>query len=104
MKRPILAVLVAALFVSGCVTQQPLLQPGEDPNALAEAIARRGQDSASAQPQPAQPTTVGDCVRTAKKVGATTAVIALALACCSAHGSPSGSHIDGTLHSIWAED
>jgi hypothetical protein len=104
MKRPLLTAVVAALFVTGCATQHPLLPPGEDPNALAEAITRRGQGNASAEPQPPQPTTVGDYVRTAKKVGATTAVIALCLACAYAHGSPSGSNVGATLQSIWAEE
>ncbi|HEV3257200.1 MAG TPA: hypothetical protein VG013_09995 [Gemmataceae bacterium] len=103
MKRPIAAVLAAALFVSGCVTQQPLLQAGEDPNAMAEAIARKGQDDGSGAPGP--PATVGDCVQTAKKVGASCMLISLVAAWCLAPGPHNGATgIGDAWNEIWSDD
>jgi predicted small secreted protein len=50
--RPILvAALVASLLLSGCGTPQTL-PAGQDPQALAETIARRGQGDAQGEIDP----------------------------------------------------
>jgi hypothetical protein len=63
MARLLLAVVLAAtLSAAGCAAQQPLLPSGEDPTALAEAIARKAHDGEPSAPA-ASPTTADRAVQ-----------------------------------------
>jgi hypothetical protein len=105
MKRSaVVAVLTAALLVSGCATQQRLLAPGTDPNQLAEAIARRGRNEGPITPEPPGSPVLGQCLVTGVKVTATCAVVAIAvaLACAPGQHSGAGEAFGKALEAIWS--
>jgi hypothetical protein len=109
MKRPLLAVVLAGLLVPGCAAPQPLLPPGENPDRLAEAIARRGQYDGPVNAAPPGSGVVADCVTTSAKVGASACLIALGLAYLVALGmshtygaAPSGLEWNQAWDSIWS--
>lgn len=100
----VVAILAAALVVSGCANRQPLLPLGEDPEKLVEAIAKRGRGQVEFKPDPPsqdfppRPHYVDRCLDIGFKVGATCLVVGagcamvaglFALAAC-AHGNLNG--------------
>jgi hypothetical protein len=95
--------------VPGCSTPQPLLPPGEDPNRLAAAIAKRGQYDGPVNAEPPGSGVVADCVTTSAKVAASSGIIALLAACVVAEGlsHSSGADLSGfgkALNAIWSDD
>jgi hypothetical protein len=107
MKRSLVAAaLTAALVVSGCAApQQALVPPGEDPNRLAEAIARRGRGDGPEGIDPPGSSLIGDCLKTTVKVSETCALLALLVAYCVAPGQHDSSSPDGGngFNTIWSD-
>jgi hypothetical protein len=107
MHRPLLAAVpTAALLVSGCASQhQCLLPPGEDPDRLAEAIARRGRGDGPVEAEPPGSFLVSDCVKTSAKVAESPGLDGLALACCFARGGhPNQLSFGEAMDRIWSGD
>jgi hypothetical protein len=104
MRSAVAAVLAAALLVSGCVTQQPLLAPGSDPNELAEAIARRGRNEAPITPEPPGSPILGECLKTGLKVTEACAELALLVAWGFAPGDHSGLKYSSEQTKSWFDD
>jgi hypothetical protein len=92
MDRTLLAlVLSVSLLVCGCATQQAMIPRGQDPDELAEAIARNAQATRPVDPASAGTSALGDCVKVAGKVLASAGVVALVLLYGIAGGEPGAS-------------
>ena len=112
-RSPIVAILMAALLVSGCASQPAILiPPGVDRNELMEAIARSGQ--ADPEVGPAVPAErdrltplLEPCLVVAGKLTVTCLILgALFGLAVASHGGGNlnGSGLGKLLGDIWAAD
>jgi hypothetical protein len=112
MKRHLVGgVLVLSLLIAGCATPKPLFPPGEDPDQVVEAIARRGEDKGPGQTVSEGPALLSDCLVITTKVGLSCMLISLLLGYClcaakSGAGSSNapGDCFGAALQAIWSKD
>ena len=107
MSRPVVVALLAtALVLGGCATpRRPVLPPGTDADAVADAIARRGRgEGPPAPPLPPEPHVVPRRLKVWEKVLLTCALLAFHAALGLARFDTDDLDLSEPLHEIWSDD